>query len=500
METENGLLGIVSKGKGKDFLELFTLLYIGAKILRQEFLMCDFTFNIPVFTQFHNLVGVVMLGTGLVLTMLNILFETGWRSSKRVVFLYGISLLDAFASLMAGGIELEWIKRLVRESITVVLFYCAMKNAKEPLLRQMLHICYWVALLCWNMMCCLSLCQFALMLGHGSSRISDILLLQGPGFYGHRLFGVFCFPEWGAVTSVMIMLAGGYYFVSIHRIAERILLTLCNVPILFYLVLSGSRNAQLAFYLSLLLGSGIVCFKRTPAVWHTMSRTLSAMAAALVVCAGAHLGYIVIQDAAEYVPGFFSDYSGPLAHKIPVESLSVDEAEEPPEEGTETELRLVERNDTKENFDSNRFSIWKDYFSLWKEYGVFGLSSTYDSRYIKEHHPDLYICIYDPETVYHPHNGYLKTWVSTGFLGVVFLMLFLLGCVKDVWKAIYASKKIPPEMLFPLLIVVAGCSSAMFDLEIFFVFNTISYIFWLALGILMKHAENVNTSQINGKS
>ena len=319
-------------------------------------------------------------------------------------------------------------------------------------------------------------------------------ILWAPSFWGVLFSGV------GGCNLCDDHACGGYYFVSIHRIAERILLTLCNVPILFYLVLSGSRNAQLAFYLSLLLGSGIVCFKRTPAVWHTMSRTLSAMAAALVVCAGAHLGYIVIQDAAEYVPGFFSHYSGPLAHKIPVESLSVDEAEEPPEEGTETELRLVERNDTKENFDSNRFSIWKDYFSLWKEYGVFGLSSTYDSRYIKEHHPDLYICIYDPETVYHPHNGYLKTWVSTGFLGVVFLMLFLLGCVKDVWKAIYASKKIPPEMLFPLLIVVAGCSSAMFDLEIFFVFNTISYIFWLALGILMKHAEKVNTSQINGKS
>ena len=126
---------------------------------------------------------------------------------------------------------------------------------------------------------------------------------------------------------------------------------------------------------------------------------------------------------------------------------------------------------------------------------MFGLSSTYDSWYIKEHHPDLFICTYVAGSVYHTHNSYLKTLVSTGYLGFAFLMLFLLGGALDVWKALKRSEKIPPKMLFALLVVVAGCSSAMFDLEIFFVYNPITYIFWLALGILMKLAGEVGAAE-----
>lgn len=480
-------------------IEFLTLLYIGAEILCQEFRMCYFTSHFAPIKQRIPLIEAYMLRSGLILIAANILFQTGWQRSKRVFLLYGICLLDALTSIMAvGGIELAWKQQLKREIITVVLFYCAAKSVRENLSRRSLHLLYWVWLLFWSTMCCLSLCQFALMLGKSGTRTTDILLLQGPGYYGRRLFGVFDTPEFSAMTSLMIVLGGGYFFESTRSIMERSLLALFNVPLLFFLVLSGSRNAQLALYLCLFLGVGIVRFKRMPASGGRGQRVSIAIAIALAVVAGAHLGYITIQRTAEHIPDLFSDYSGSLAQNKVVQSTSAVEGKEIQEE---IPGGLLERVDIKEDIATNRFSIWKDYLSMWKEYGLLGLSSTYSSRYIQEHHPELFICEYirehNPKSyatgyVYHPHNGYLKTLVSTGYLGFAFLMLFLLGCMKDVWKAICASKKMRPELLLPLLIVLAGCSSTMFDLELFFVFNPISYIFWLTLGILMK--------QVNEKS
>ena len=477
-------------------LEFLTLLYIGAEILFQEFRMCYFTSHFQPITQRIPLIEAYMLRAGLVLIAANVLFQTGWRRSRRVLFLYGICILDALSSFMAvGGIELAWKQQLKREIITVVLFYCAAQSVREDLSRRSLHLFYWIWLLFWSTMCCLSLCQFALMLGKSGTRTAEILLLQGPGYYARRLFGVFDTPEFSAMTSLMIMLGGGYFFASTRSIVERGLLAVFNVPLLFFQVLSGSRNAQLALYLCLFLGIGIVYFKKMPASVGRGLRASVAIALALAVIAGAHLGYITIQRTAEHIPDLFSDYSGSLAQNIVVQSPSAEDGKE-----TQPEIPggLLERVDIKEDIATNRFSIWKDYLSMWKEYGLLGLSSTYSSRYIQEHHPELFICEYtrehDPKGyatgyVYHPHNGYLKTLISTGYLGFAFLMLFLLGCAKDVWKAICPSKKIRSELLFPLLIVLAGCSSTMFDLELFFVFNPISYIFWLALGILMKQVS-----------
>ena len=507
METKNGLLERLSNRNWKICLELLTLFFIGVEILWQECRVCYFTLSFPPLTEHLYPIESYTLRAGFALTVANVLFLTGWRKSKRVVLLYGILFLDALSSFVAaGGVELMWGQQLSREIITVVLFYCAAQSMREGLLGRLLHHFYWLWLLLWSVMCCVSLAQFALMLCDGT-RMTNILQLLGAGYYGHRLFGMFTSPEYGAMTSLLIILAGGYYFVSTRSRAERTLLAICNVPLLFYLVLSRSRNAQVALYLSLLLGAGIVHFKRTSVSWTCGRRRLMAMVVAFAVVAGTHLGYVIIQRTAEHIPSFFSDYFGSLSRETSLQSSSPyesteasEERTETPEAGTETlqleeeeetKNRLLDRIDTEGNIDTNRFSIWKDYISLWKEYGLFGLSSTYDSQYIMKHHPDLFICEYNPGSVYHSHSGYLKTLVSTGYLGIALLMLFLLGVVKNGWKAICEMKKTRPELLFPLLVVVAGCSSAMFDLELFFVFNPISYLFWLALGIFMKQAVEV---------
>ena len=494
---------------GKKALEYLTIFYMGAAILCQELRMCYFAYHFLPLTKLLHHAEAFMIWAGLVLTALNILFGTGWRKSRRVFLLYGICLLDATASFRAaGGLEPAWQQRLKCEIGILVLFYCAAQSVRADLLGRLLHRFYWFGLLFWSMMCCLSLCQFALMIGIDGTRIASFPPLKGLGYYGHRLYGTFNTLEYGTVTSLMIMLAGGYWFVKTHIRAERILLALCNVPLLFYLVLSGSRNAQLALYLSLFLGAGIVCFKSSIASRILGKKRLMAMMVALAVVAVAHLGYIAIQRAAERVPELFSDYSGFLARDSSVQDPSVDESEGTSDGEAEPESRLLERIDTKGDISTNRFSIWKDYIGLWREYGPLGLSSTYDSRYIQEHHPDLFICEYIRETnpegyamgrIYHPHNGYLKILISTGYLGFAFLMVFLFGSVKDVWKAIRGCEKIRPELLFSLMMVAAGCSSAMFDLELFFVFNPISYLFWLALGVLMKQAgegKKVETAEM----
>lgn len=492
----------MSKWSMGTVLGFLTLLYIGMLVMCQELRMCYIVTHLSTIKRFLPREEAFSLRAGLVLTAANVLFATGWRKNRRVFLLYMICLLDAAVSFLAvGGVELAWKQQLKREIITVVLFYCAVQSIGDSLLHRMLHFFYWLWLLLWSILCDLSLCQFALMIGKDGTRIAGVQLLLGDGFFEHRLFGVFTSPEYGAVTSLMIMLAGAYFYMTAQRRVERVLLVLCNAPILCYQVLSGSRNAQLALYLCVFLGVWIVCLKRPLLPCGGRRKALLALTVAISVVAGAHMGYLAIKSTAEHVPNLFSNYSGPLARDAVVQSPSTDEGKETPDGGTETKGKLLERTDTKGNIGTNRFSIWKDYISLWKEYGLFGLSSTYDMRYIQEHHPELFICeyvrIHKPNDyaagqVYHTHNGYLKTLVSTGYLGFALLMLFLFGGAIDVWRTIRKSREISPELLFPLLVVVAGCLSAIFDLELFFVFNPISYIFWLALGILMKQTTHLH--------
>ena len=164
-------------------------------------------------------------------------------------------------------------------------------------------------------------------------------------------------------------------------------------------------------------------------------------------------------------------------------------------EGAEETPGILDRQYTGSDLSSGRFQIWKDYLSISPSYGLVGLSPKNNSFYIQEHYPDLFICTYIKATnpkqyekgyVFHTHNGYLHVFVAAGWIGLLCMTLFFVRCIVTVVSRIYGSRHLSAEFIITLMVVLVGSTSALFDSEIFFNLNPASFVFWVALSLLMR--------------
>ena len=81
-------------------------------------------------------------------------------------------------------------------------------------------------------------------------------------------------------------------------------------------------------------------------------------------------------------------------------------------------------------------------------------------------------------------------FVSTGFVGIILLLIYLIICAVKVVKYIYKNEKISKEFIVLFSIVIAGCVAACFDRGIFLSDNGQTFIFWIAAGSLMKYISS----------
>lgn len=460
-----------------------------------------------------------MLGAALVFA--DLLVTKGYRRGTDVLLLYGICLCGLISSLMTLKYGYKNNRELLINALIVYsFFYCAPGRADPRLLKRFLHAGYWLLLVLWSTASTLSLCQLALMIGEFSRRRTTVPLLQGKGMYYSRLFGVFYWPEWGAVCALLLLLIGMYYFVTAVRAPERILLAGCNLPCFLYLVLSGSRNAQLCLYFSVFAGFFLYVLSYLS---HARQRgVMAALAIALSATALTHGLYLGVIHAASYVPTLFDHYSGSLAEdplraeeedslaspgqslRSPAESVpppALLPLSSPPSGAVlseEAEAQPVEIGHEKvDDISNGRFDVWRDYLDTWKEYGLFGLSPFNYGPYFQEHHPELYVCTYmksiRPQAyakgkIHHPHNGYLLVLVSCGYLGFLLLVIFIIrSCIRVVHHL--RTKPLSTEAFFLIMVALAGACSAVFELELFFTYIPTTMLYWTCLGLLNKLLE-----------
>lgn len=493
--------------------------------------------------------GILMMAVDLLL----------FRKIRRVpgsLLLYALLAAALFSSFLQReyGIKSN-LQTIVWMLILYSLFYTAAFRIRRAQLHSLLNILFILSNLIWSGACILSLYQFAFLIGAAGPRYAPSPIFNSTGFYKNRLFGLFGYPEYGAVIGLVIILASGYYFVRSRRWFVKVLIILLELPIFWYIVLSGSRNAALAMYFSVFVCALLAFRGNLPdktAGTQGKRLLISFLLAALVLC-GVHAAYISVRRIAPYIPPLFeesrekktsssgSDMDGSLnlsdvrlytacvvfpARSVIEDSMNLlpcaisGRSSTPVEHSSDITIKkrdqpgfsdipvrkimaaadkpneeILKREDSAEDISTGRFEIWRDYLSLTKEIGIFGLSPENSSFYIQEHHPDLYIAQYIEKNypkrykagyVFHPHNGYLKVFVSTGFLGLAILLTFMALCLQRIFSYLKTNQKVSPEFLFSLLMVLSGASSAMFDLEIFFVIKPMTFIFWLSLGLLMK--------------
>lgn len=505
---------------------------------------------------------------GVILTVLNLVFARRLRKAPGVFCMYGICAVAAVSSLArleygyrSNMVTIQWMLTLS------CLFYGALFRMNRRKLLGFVTVTYMFLLVIWSVASCLSLAQFVLQIGEDGPNYASTPWLGGVGFARHRLFGVFGYPEYGSVTGLMLLIIGAYYFVRLRSRFVRVFIILFSLPFFPYIVISGSRNAALAFGVVLFTGTLLFLWKnREPALQRNFRFSLCAAAASVVIFLILYAG---TRQIASFLPPLFSGTQAEegearqpdegmrslaTGSRAPVVSYKLDtsvndaaadnspvplvslvsfvkkasiieshnepsakylakntdsaETDEDKEEDTDKEADADKENAQEEEgilsrrykggeISNGRRDIWSNYLSMYREIGLIGFSPENAGFVIQKIHPELYICriirrhqpeLYETGYVYHTHSGYLRVFVSTGFLGLALLIIFIVRCAYAVIRQILRSRSLSPEFLFSLLVVMTGAITAMFDNEVFFNMNPESLIFWAALGILMKSA------------
>ena len=290
------------------FLEYAILIFTG---------FCILWYSLYVIVPFINLVSKTPLRQmirylryiGVFLTVANLILARRLRQAPGVFCLYGICLIAAVSSLVQleygyrnNLVTIEWMLTLS------CLFYGALFRVKRRRLLVFVTVTYMILLVIWSVASWLSLAQFVLQIGEDGPNYATTPWLGGVGFARHRLFGVFGYPEYGSVTGLMLLIIGAYYFIRLRSRFVRIFIVLFSLPFFPYIVISGSRNAALAFGLVLFTGTLLFLWKnRELALRRSLPLSLQAAAASVIIFLVLYMGTRLI---AAHIPPLFSGTGG----------------------------------------------------------------------------------------------------------------------------------------------------------------------------------------------
>jgi len=152
---------------------------------------------------------------------------------------------------------------------------------------------------------------------------------------------------------------------------------------------------------------------------------------------------------------------------------------------------IFNRDELSGDSSNGRFEIWSNYLSCYADIGLFGLSPGNYREYMIQHHSDLYIvegiASYHPDRysggiIYSTHNGYLMTFVCSGAVGFIFMMIFLGCCCLCVIK--HSPAEVTKEYMVSLAAVVSLLAMIMFDVGVFFSEQSMTFMFWVFAGIV----------------
>lgn len=430
-----------------------------------------------------------ILGAGLIL--LDWFTNKGIWRGDRCWLLYGVCAAAVVSSLLtvSYGVK-DNLYDLCWLVIQFALFYSWARRGDRRKLERNFKVLFGVLLGIWLVACCVSIYQYVFQIGYTyiSNPNTSSPEITRQGFYQNRLFGVFVGLDYAVYLSLILSICCIHYLATTRRgWTVRAPLLLCVGIFLVHMILSGSRSVQVAlllyvFFLTLLLLRGRL------SQWPRLRRACVCVVAS--VCAAA-IGvgcFVGLKGALAKVPALIS--SEPQDQNQIQEPI---EGQEPAAPGED----ILERQGL-EDISNDRFKIWRDYLGLYREIGLFGLSLSNYNDYISDRHPDLYIVRYFQEKygeseksdlVYECHNNYLFAFVSTGAVGALLLGIFLILMFARVLRFIWRHPRAPMNLITPLAIVGVGFVEALFMNSVLLKINGLSFIFWLALGVVMKVSE-----------
>lgn len=293
------------------------------------------------------------------------------------------------------------------------------------------------------------------------------------GFVENRLFGTYTDPNYAAVMAVIVMIFSVYYLMkpTVKNGLKAFLIV--NLVLQFaYIALSGSRNGLVTLLFAASVGAFFYFFHKIQG--STIKKVLIGLVAGALFASGS---FLAIAGVKEVFP------------KLPSISISQKYNENNNGELTDEDEVSLGREDIQGSGDvSNlRFTIWKSAVEIFKKNSVFGMPPKSLHQYAIQEMPNTYLA----QTKLAVHNAYLLLLVSTGVVGTVIMLIFM---VKNIVLAfIYAFKvsNMTKGFLYYLLTCGVLAVSGLFHNELFLMATSSAIVFWVCLAKMNQDMVNL---------
>lgn len=284
------------------------------------------------------------------------------------------------------------------------------------------------------------------------------------GFIGGRLFGIFSDPNYTAIIAIFATILSIILMQSYRNRAIKFLYIINIVAQYLYFILSNSRTALFVLIISMPIGIWFVLRKKV----HLNNRIIKEL---VCICIGlccsfiVFLSYLPTQKAIAYLPVLTST----INHNI---------------NSMEDETIDFTRTEYSNDVSNGRINIWRSGWEIFTENPIFGVSPRNIPNYCLEHHPES-IIVKSQKKYFQVHSFYLALLTSTGLVGFIAFITFLILAAKKALSYILSNKTnkrnyfiVVACLLCSLLFLLSG----VLQLEIVFTNIISTALFWISMG------------------
>lgn len=425
-------------------------------------------------TQFVNsLIFSIVAVFGGSIVCLDIFTKRIFLKQKNIIWL----ILFWFACLISSIINIRYgfignVRNLVWLCISFFLLYPIDQERSSSEIKKEIKYVSNFLIVVWFIACCISFFMFLMQIGFYVDIFPDSFARMG--FIECRLFGVFEDPNYAAVVAFIVIIFSLFNIKTNSKIFLKIFYAINILINFFYIILSGSRTAEVSAFVATAFVAYFILLKKLKFKnLNYLLKQFISILAALFCSAALIFSMNLTRKFLSYLPDFINS---------PFETTSISE----PRVKKHIETNREDVNNSAD-ISNCRFKIWLSALELFKSRPIFGTSPRNMRAYAKAEFPSGFIA----QRSYAVHNAYLDVLTSTGIIGAFMLIVFFVKYLIYIFRFLLLNtqNKNYYMVLFCFSIVVTVAVSAFFLSEILFV-NTIGVlVFWLSLGYSCYFSE-----------
>lgn len=417
-------------------------------------------------TPVEKITSVMVLGLGAIVVI--------WRfiHVKDYIRYPFIKLYAIFTAAFALTLLINWrygwtanMKILIWMTFQFVALYAFDLNRSKESVTKEFHISLYIIIVYMSLANLVSIVM--LFANYLQYRILDknTTFLIGVAYWG-RLYGVHTDPNYGAVLSVVAVMAALYMFIRAQKRWLKVLIAVSIFVQVTTMAFSASRTGMVTISVCLVIFFFI----------YAMTKGKKLVKSILIALAA-----VVIVLAAE--KGITLAYNGYT--QIVAQFHSVDDSKK----DNDKELVKIGRDEELSGDVSNRrFDLWENSVQIFKKSPVFGIGFGNIVSYSEAELPDCYLLTNGFAIFNAFHNMIMDLIASQGVVGV---LLFLAIIVSSLIYLIKNWKKIPQEDWLKCILLFSCCVgfmvSSMFVSQILYVNNQTTVVFWTMWGFLIYY-------------